>query len=132
MSKMSELSQVLDDLICCGEQLIRTANAMKECFTEAAESTVKPKKEAKASEPEVRSYSKEEVRALLAAKAKEAGGQFKAQVKAILISLHQLPTGGSHVHPRQSSARRSRTKLLPMPGRVPTPMSCVSTKCFGH
>ena len=58
MSKMSELSQVLDDLICCGEQLIRTANAMKECFTEAAESTVKPKKEAKASEPEVRSYSK--------------------------------------------------------------------------
>ena len=39
MSKMSELSQVLDDLICCGEQLIRTANAMKECFTEAAEST---------------------------------------------------------------------------------------------
>jgi hypothetical protein len=84
MSKMSELSQVLDDLICCGEQLIRTANAMKECFTEAAESTVKPKKEAKASEPEVRSYSKEEVRALLAAKAKEAGGQFKAQVKAIV------------------------------------------------
>ena len=47
MSKMSELSQVLDDLICCGEQLIRTANAMKECFTEAAESTVKPKRKPK-------------------------------------------------------------------------------------
>ena len=39
MSKMSELSQVLDDLISCGEQLIETANAIKECFTEAAEST---------------------------------------------------------------------------------------------
>lgn len=92
MSKMSELSQVLDDLICCGEQLIRTANAMKECFTEAAESTVKPKKEAKAPEPEVHSYSKEEVRALLAAKAKEAGGQFKAQVKAI---VKKYGNGGS-------------------------------------
>ena len=61
-------------------------------FTEAAESTVKPKKEAKAPEPEVRSYSKEEVRALLAAKAKEAGGQFKAQVKAI---VKKYGNGGS-------------------------------------
>lgn len=74
MSKMSELSQILDDLISCGEQLIQTANAIKECFTETAESTEEFKKEAKAPEPEVRSYSKEEVRALLAAKAKEAGG----------------------------------------------------------
>ena len=39
MSKMSELSQILDDLISCGEQLIQTANAIKECFTEPAEST---------------------------------------------------------------------------------------------
>ena len=39
MSKMSELSQVLDDLISCGEQLIQTANTIKECFTETAEST---------------------------------------------------------------------------------------------
>ena len=61
MSKMSELSQVLDDLICCGERLIQTANAIKECFTETTESTEEPKKEATAPEPEVRSYSKEEV-----------------------------------------------------------------------
>ena len=98
MSKMSELPQVLDDLISCGEQLIQTANAIKECFTETAESTEKPKKEAKASEPEVCPYSKEEVRALLAAKAKEAGGQFKTQVKAIVKkygnggSLTDVPT----------------------------------------
>ena len=34
MSKMSELSQVLDDLIACGEKMIQTANAIKECFSE--------------------------------------------------------------------------------------------------
>lgn len=92
MSKMSELSQVLDDLISCGERMIQTANAIKECFTETAESTEEPKKENKAPETEVRSYSKEEVRALLAAKAKEAGGQFKAQVKAI---VKKYGNGGS-------------------------------------
>lgn len=92
MSKMSELSQILDDLISCGEQLIQTANAIKECFTETAESTEGLKKEAKAPEPEARSYSKEEIRALLAAKAKEAGGQFKAQVKAI---VKKYGNGGS-------------------------------------
>ena len=43
-----------------------------------------PKKEAKVPEPEAPSYTKEDVRALLAAKANEAGGQFKAQVKAIV------------------------------------------------
>lgn len=89
MSKMSELSQVLDDLISCGEKMIQTANAIKECFTEQAEPAEEPKKktpkkESKAPEPEAPSYTKEDVRALLAAKANEAGGQFKAQLKAIV------------------------------------------------
>ena len=97
MSKMSELSQVLDDLISCGEKMIQTANAIKECFSEdsapAAEPKKKPtKKEAKAPEPETPSYSKEDVRALLAAKANEAGGQFKSQVKAI---VKKYADGGS-------------------------------------
>ena len=92
MSKMSELSQVLDDLISCGELLIQTANAIKEYFAETAESTEGSKKEATAPEPEVRSYSKEEVRALLAAKAKEAGGKFKAQVKGL---VKKYGNGGS-------------------------------------
>lgn len=96
MSKMSELSQVLNDLISCGERLIQTANAIKECFTETAESMEGLKKEAKAPEPEARSYSKEEVRALLAAKTKEAGGQFKAQVKAqVKAIVKKYGNGGS-------------------------------------
>lgn len=101
MSKMSELSQVLDELISCGEKMIQTANAIKECFTEEAEPgapAAEPKKakpvkeEAKAPEATAPSYSKEDVRALLAAKASEAGGQFKAQVKAI---VKKYGNGGS-------------------------------------
>ena len=99
MSKMSELSQVLDDLVACGEKMIQTANALRECFTSDDAPAAKPekkekpaKKEAKAPEPEAKSYSKEDVRALLAAKANEAGGQYKAQVKAI---VKKYGNGGS-------------------------------------
>lgn len=94
MSKMSELSQVLDDLISSGEKMIQTANAIKECFSEEApaekpaKKTESPKKEKSAE----KTYSKEDVRALLAAKANEAGGQFKAQVKAI---VKKFGNGGS-------------------------------------
>lgn len=94
MSKMSELSQVLDDLISCGEKMIQTANAIKECFSEEAP-VAEPEKKAKAPKkkkvPE-KTYSKEDVRALLAAKANEAGGQFKTQVKAI---VKKYSNGGS-------------------------------------
>lgn len=45
MSKMSELSQVLDDLISCGEKMIQTANAIKECFSEEAPAAEPEKKE---------------------------------------------------------------------------------------
>ena len=102
MSKMSELSQVLDDLISCGEKMIQTASAIKAFFTEESEPTapdtepkkeVKPVKEdTKAPETAEPAYSKEDVRALLAAKASEAGGQFKAQVKAI---VKKYGNGGS-------------------------------------
>ena len=97
MSKMSELSQVLDDLISCGEKMIQTANAIKECFTADDAPAAEPEKKAKpvkkeAKAPEAKIYSKEDVRALLASKANEAGGQFKAQVKAI---VKKYADGGS-------------------------------------
>ena len=56
MSKMSELSQVLDALISCGERMIQTTNAIKECFRDEAPAA-DPRKAAKAPKPEVRSYS---------------------------------------------------------------------------
>lgn len=89
MSKMNELSQVLDDLISCGEKMIQTANAIKECFSESADP--EPEK-GKAPAPAEPTYSKEDVRAILAAKANEAGGQYKAQVKAI---VKKYADGGS-------------------------------------
>ena len=56
MSKMSELSQVLDEMIACGEGMIKAANAIKDIFssTEEAPAKTEPKltkKATKASEP---------------------------------------------------------------------------------
>ena len=102
MSKMSELSQVLDELISCGEKMIQTANAIKECFSADAPITTEPVNEEvaknKVVEPAGPTYSKEDVRALLARKANEFGGQFKTQVKSIVKkygnggSLTDVPT----------------------------------------
>ena len=45
MSKMSELSQVLDEMIACGEGMIKAANAIKDIFssTEEAPAKTEPK-----------------------------------------------------------------------------------------
>jgi len=92
MSKMSELSQVLDDLISCGEKMIQTANAIKEIFSADVPATEPVKEDKPEKAPATPAYSKEEVRALLARKANESGGQFKAQVKAI---VRKYGNGGS-------------------------------------
>ena len=92
MSKMSELSTSLDELtevgrrlMSCGEDLIQAAARVKECFSDDTEEEPKPAKApgrrraAKAVEPEQepepaaepetpapKTYTKEEVRAMLA------------------------------------------------------------------
>lgn len=102
MSKMSNLSLVLDELIGCGEALIRTATALKESLGEsepqeeviapdkknegkktAATKTDSVKTEEPASEAAAPAtpITKEAVRAVLAAKS-SAG--FKSQVKELL------------------------------------------------
>ena len=73
MSKMSELSQVLDEMIACGEGIIKAANAIKEIFSSTEEAPAVPE-----SAP---SYTKEDVRGILAAKS--AAG-FKKEVKELL------------------------------------------------
>ncbi len=99
VQSLRDLVKILDDLTTCGEMAIQTASAIMECFSEdeapaaIPEKKSKPaKKEAKAPEPSVKTYSKEDVRALLAAKANESGGQFKAQVKAL---VKKYANGGS-------------------------------------
>ena len=73
MSKMSELSQVLDEMIACGEGMIKAAKAIKEIFSSTEEAPAVPE-----SAP---SYTKEDVRGILAAKS--AAG-FKKEVKELL------------------------------------------------
>lgn len=98
MSKMSELSQTLDDLITCGETLIKTANEIRKLFTETTQEadsdtpkTARTKKTAKEKpaetatpeEPSTTSptLKKEDVRAVLAEKSSKG---FKAEIKDLL------------------------------------------------
>lgn len=97
MSKMKELATVLDDLVACGETLISTANSLKEIFSGNAEDTggtltdqiwqdqnnaladapaSKNKKKAPA-----KTYTKEQVRGILAAKSGEGHSD---EVRALL------------------------------------------------
>ena len=94
MSKMSEFSQVLDEMIACGEGMIKAANTLKDIFSSTEEAPAKTEtKTAKkatmqeAAEPEAvkvepaPSYTTEDVRGVLAAKS--AAG-FKKEVKELL------------------------------------------------
>lgn len=44
MSRMSELSMVLDEMVSCGENMIKAANALKEMFTDTTETKAVQKK----------------------------------------------------------------------------------------
>ena len=94
MSKMSELSQVLDEMIACGEGMIKAANALRDIFSSTEEVPAKTetktakkatKQDATVTEevnPEpTPTYTKEDVRGVLAAKS--AAG-FKKEVKELL------------------------------------------------
>ena len=94
MSKMSELSQVLDEMIACGEGMIKAANTLKDIFSSTEEAPAKTEiKTAKKAtkqddaEPEAAkaepasTYTKEDVRGVLASKS--AAG-FKKEVKELL------------------------------------------------
>ena len=78
MSKMSELSQVLDDLVACGEGLIRTANAIREIFSAEPGPAAQP--EEPREEPSQR-YIFAEVRKAFSAKS-HAG--YTEQVRALI------------------------------------------------
>lgn len=92
MSKMSELSQALDELVACGEGLIRTANAIRDMFTGEPEPEEKPVTAAEPSKAEAaaapqaeepKKYTFAEVRKAFSAKS-HAG--YTDQVKALIAS----------------------------------------------
>ena len=100
MGKMSELSMLLDDLIDCGRKLTETAQALKDFYSSpdeapaakpAAKSKKKTPEPVKEEEPE-KTYTKEDVRALLSRTANENGGKHKAEVRDI---VRKYGNGGS-------------------------------------
>lgn len=129
MSKMSELSMMLDNLITCGTKLAETAMALKEFYSSDAQEQPTPdkktssKKSSKKQEPPaqtpdpapqpepVKEYSKEDVRKILAAKANEAEGIYKAQVKAL---VQKYGNGGSltNVKPEDYAALAAEAEVI--------------------
>ena len=101
MSKMSDLATVLDDLTqigkalaTCGEDLIRAAALVKDCFSkeETQQESVKPVATAEQKEPaaeKTKQPSKEEVRARLADLSQAS---FRAEAKAL---VKKYGNGGS-------------------------------------
>lgn len=84
MSKMSELSQALDEMVACGEGLIRTAKAIREMFSEEpATAEQAPAEEAAPAlqEEQPKAYTFAEVRKAFSAKS-HAG--FTGQIKELI------------------------------------------------
>ena len=83
MSKMSNLDLVLDEMITAGQKMIEAATALRKMFSETAASekaTEVPEKES-APEPEVKKYTFQEVRGIMASL---SGKGKKAEAKALL------------------------------------------------
>lgn len=81
MSKMSELSQVLDELAACGEGLIKAANAIRDIFTAEPDEQPKPSSSAEPQAEEPKRYTFVDVRKAFSAKS-HAG--YTEQVKALI------------------------------------------------
>lgn len=119
MGRMSELSILLNDLADCGRKLTETAQAIRDFYSETAGKSSEPEpaqehpdppEPKKESEPE-KTYTKEDVRAILAAKANEAEGKFKTQVRAI---VKKYGSGGSltNINPEDYPAVVKETEEL--------------------
>ena len=81
MSKMSELSRVFDELVACGEGLIRTANAIRDIFTAETDEQPKPIPGVEPQAEEAKGYTFVDVRKAFSAKS-HAG--YTEQIKALI------------------------------------------------
>ena len=99
MGKMSNLDVVLDEMITCGQNLVKAAQELKELFSE--EGAVKPQKTASKqlfdptpkkkedpkevkAEPEAKTYTFQEVRGIMASL---SGSGKKTEAKALLTKF---------------------------------------------
>lgn len=81
MSKMSELSLVLDEMITAGQKMIDAATTLKEMFSETSEPEATKPVNKETPEPAVKKYTFQEVRGIMASL---AGKGKKAEAKALL------------------------------------------------
>ena len=104
MSKMSELSTVVEELRKCGETLIEISRSLREIFSGDEPAKPEPPQEQKPSVPAV---TLEEVRAVLAEKS-VAG--HRAEVQALIreCSADKL----SAVDPSQYAALKAKAEVL--------------------
>ena len=129
MSKMSELSMLLENLINCGEQLTKTASALKQFYSSEDSPAVthdekkpEPVEEKNASVNEAgkaeskplsseKTLSKEDVRAILAAKATESYGAYRTQIKDL---VKKYGNGGSltDVDPKDYAALTAEAEAI--------------------
>ena len=84
MSKMKELSMVLDELVSCGQGLIDAANALRGIYcSPAVDATEAVQTPAEVPQPEEKHYEFVDIRKAFSAKAR-AG--YTAEVKAIITN----------------------------------------------
>lgn len=88
MSKMSNLDQILDEMITAGQKMIEAANALRDVFSSASEAE-KPESEKIAKKDELKNeekeYSFQEVRGIMATL---AGKGKKAEAKTLLTKFN--------------------------------------------
>lgn len=107
MSKMGELAMLLDDVMETGNSFLQAIAAVRSYVntdgqdalasavpadTEAPTATPVSKEAAPADAPAARTYTKEEIRGMLARKANEAEGRYRGAVKDL---VHRYGNGGS-------------------------------------
>ena len=81
MSRMSELAQVLDELVACGKALVQVAGAMRTMLSEADTEARQPPTMPTAPAPLPRTYTFEEVRQAFAEKSHQG---YTEQIRAII------------------------------------------------
>lgn len=89
MGKMNELSATIDEMIACGNGLVKAAEALKAFYSSenGPAQERKPAEPLKKEDPEPtaeKSISKEDVRKLLVAKSNADGGAYKPAVKELV------------------------------------------------
>lgn len=127
MSKMSELSMILDEMISAGNTLVKTANALKDFYSTTPEKTSQSKGPKKKESPkkdineekdipadtsnETKTYTYEEVRKICAGKSAENDGAYKRQVLEIVKKYADGKTL-SKVAPSQYAALVAEVEVI--------------------